>query len=301
MELKALASELWGTNPLSADVTERHYGKGRILCGTRFGGESKEGEDGGNGVGAAKWIWHKEGNPAVAAPMGARYFRRVVQVDSAVPIDSARLLMTADNSFECWINGKAAGSGDDWSRLYESEHHPVAAPGIEPDCREGGQWRGRSEPGGHHRACLRSSITMAAWSRCLRMRPGSPLSRPRATGGRMPGRPAGGAQRWCWGQPAWRLGAISSTPAPGLTFTRTSSCWGKYWISAVWRRTSRARPAELRQSLRFIHKHMDDAEVYFVANKTPEARQGCLLVPGPRPAARAVAPADGRNRAPGGI
>ena len=62
---------------------------------------------------------HKEGNPAVAAPVGARYFRRVVEVDPAAAIDSARLVMTVDNSFECWINGQAAGSGDDFTRLYE--------------------------------------------------------------------------------------------------------------------------------------------------------------------------------------
>ena len=32
-------------------------------------------------LGAAKWIWFKEGNPAVAAPPGKRYFRRVLSLE----------------------------------------------------------------------------------------------------------------------------------------------------------------------------------------------------------------------------
>ena len=31
----------------------------------------------------AKWIWHNEGNPAAARPVGTRYFRRTVVLDAA--------------------------------------------------------------------------------------------------------------------------------------------------------------------------------------------------------------------------
>ena len=127
--LKALADELWGTSEITADVTELRYGKGRILCGTRFGAERTPAGETASRVSSANWIWHKEGNPAVAAPVGARYFRRVVQVDPSSSIDSARLLMTVDNSFECWVNGKAAGSGDDFTRLYDRNITKLLHPG----------------------------------------------------------------------------------------------------------------------------------------------------------------------------
>ncbi len=33
-------------------------------------------EEAANLIEQGKWIWHKEGNPAVSAPVGTRYFRR---------------------------------------------------------------------------------------------------------------------------------------------------------------------------------------------------------------------------------
>jgi hypothetical protein len=68
--------------------------------------------------GSAQWIWHKEGNPAVSAPPGTRYFRRVVTLDAGSGIASARLLMTADNAFKCYVNGRRVGTGDDWQHPY---------------------------------------------------------------------------------------------------------------------------------------------------------------------------------------
>ena len=40
---------------------------------------------------SALWIWYREGNPAVDAPPGKRYFRKIVNVDARSPIESARL------------------------------------------------------------------------------------------------------------------------------------------------------------------------------------------------------------------
>jgi hypothetical protein len=62
----------------------------------------------------AKWIWHTEGNPAVSAPVGKRYFRRSFTLEGKEDIDSARVFMTADNSFELWVNGRKAGHGDNF-------------------------------------------------------------------------------------------------------------------------------------------------------------------------------------------
>src|ERR1043166_3455565 len=67
----------------------------------------------------SKWIWHPEGNPAVAAPVGKRYFRRSFNLETNHSIASARMAMTVDNSFELWINGQRAGSGADFNQVFK--------------------------------------------------------------------------------------------------------------------------------------------------------------------------------------
>ncbi len=66
----------------------------------------------------AKWIWHNEGNPAAAAPVGERFFRRQFDLPANGKIGSAEIILTADNSFEVWVNGEAVGSGGDFKQSF---------------------------------------------------------------------------------------------------------------------------------------------------------------------------------------
>ena len=77
----------------------------------------------------AQWIWHNEGAPAASAPVGVRYFRRTVELDPARPIASARVALTADNTCEAFVNGRAAGGGDNFHRVYEAEVTDLLRPG----------------------------------------------------------------------------------------------------------------------------------------------------------------------------
>ncbi|MGO8697161.1 MAG: glycosyl hydrolase [Limisphaerales bacterium] len=119
-ELTSLADELWGTNEITEEVAERSYGKGRVLCGTLFDQARALNRHRPSELGTAKWIWFNEGNPAIAAPVGPRYFRKQVKIEGGA-MKSAQLIMTADNSFQCWINGQPAGQGDDFNRLYHAD------------------------------------------------------------------------------------------------------------------------------------------------------------------------------------
>lgn len=130
-EVRALAGELWGIGEAPAAITERPFGRGRIF----WGGELRRKPDlprmeASNPLGSAKWIWSREGNPAAAAPPGRRCFRRIVTVDAASPVASARLTMTADNSFECWVNGRRAGAGDQFNRTYTMDVARLLVPGA---------------------------------------------------------------------------------------------------------------------------------------------------------------------------
>jgi hypothetical protein len=283
-ELKTLADELWGTQEISVEVKELRFGKGRILCGTRFGVDNKRDEEAGSSVGSANWIWHKEGNPAVAAPVGARYFRRVVEVDGASSMESARWVMTADNSFQCWVNGKAAGSGDDFTRLYEFNITKLLRPGsnlITVKAVNGGDV---PNPAGmiglitikYHDGRRVTVPTDAAWASAVDAK-GDWRSEPSQSTGWGAAMVLGPMGMAPWGQIENKASDTDLYPDLELL--------GQLLDERGVAPDFACAPADLRQSLRFIHKSMDGAEVYFVANKTPEARQGtCLFrVQGKRP------------------
>ena len=62
----------------------------------------------------AQWIWTPEGNPAQQAPVGVRQFQHSVIVPADRKLVRASCLMTADNRFELFVNGKSAGSGNNF-------------------------------------------------------------------------------------------------------------------------------------------------------------------------------------------
>jgi alpha-L-rhamnosidase len=63
--------------------------------------------------GDCSWIWYpeKDANPREKAPAGPRYFRKVVELPADEAIKRARFLITADDSFELFCNGRPAGRG----------------------------------------------------------------------------------------------------------------------------------------------------------------------------------------------
>lgn len=80
------------------------------------------------------WVWYPEqANPAVAAPPGTRYFRKVVEVPADRPLRSATMIVAADNDFLLTINGRKAGASGggagDWTRPAELDVAPLLRPG----------------------------------------------------------------------------------------------------------------------------------------------------------------------------
>src|SRR6185369_5675003 len=133
-EVADLARELWGVDEPS-ELTGRSFGKGRVFWGGDFKRLRRSPNDE-NPLGSAKWIWHKEGNPAASAPPGKRFFRRAVVLDPGKQVGSATFLLTADNSFDCRVNGKLAGSGNDFNRTYELNVKEWLVPGTNWVCVE---------------------------------------------------------------------------------------------------------------------------------------------------------------------
>ena len=69
----------------------------------------------------ARWIWYPEGNPAASAPVGTRYFLREFKIDEQKKIESARVFMTADNSFRLKVNDRYVLEGDNFHETYQAD------------------------------------------------------------------------------------------------------------------------------------------------------------------------------------
>lgn len=56
----------------------------------------------------ADWIWFPEGNPAVSAPVGSCWFRRVFNITAGETVTQAVATMVGDNLFTLYVNGQVA-------------------------------------------------------------------------------------------------------------------------------------------------------------------------------------------------
>lgn len=65
-----------------------------------------------------QWIWYPEGQPAQSAPVGTRYFRRIITISGNIQLQKATVAMTADNAFVLRINGHQALQGDNFNHIY---------------------------------------------------------------------------------------------------------------------------------------------------------------------------------------
>lgn len=116
-EVQRLAKTIWGSLSPPLRLSERKFGKGRILWGGHF--SLPKDMELYPLVEIAQWIWYPEGDPLQAVPQEiTRYFRKEFEVRNDSPVTSASLIITADNDFKCFLNGQAIGEGKEWEKLY---------------------------------------------------------------------------------------------------------------------------------------------------------------------------------------
>jgi alpha-L-rhamnosidase len=66
----------------------------------------------------AKWIWYPEGEPAVSAPVGVRYFRKVFEIAEGQKVKSAVCLLTADNRYKLFMNERRTRDGENFKQAF---------------------------------------------------------------------------------------------------------------------------------------------------------------------------------------
>ncbi|PYJ02802.1 MAG: alpha-L-rhamnosidase [Verrucomicrobia bacterium] len=75
------------------------------------------------------WIWFPEGDPRRDAPAEPRFFRRGFELPPGAVIKRAHLVISVDDKFTVWLNGKKVGSGADWRTPKRFEVSALLKPG----------------------------------------------------------------------------------------------------------------------------------------------------------------------------
>lgn len=130
VEVAALVSEIWGDPLAPTGPGGRPLGKGRVIWPAELHRSSDPPYDPPSALSRSRWIWTNEPYRGLAMPAGARHFRRVFEIDAASAIQSARLVITADNTFECQINGQPVCHGHSFRFGYPAEVTGQLKPGT---------------------------------------------------------------------------------------------------------------------------------------------------------------------------
>jgi hypothetical protein len=294
-EVKKLVAELWGevAVPALADrtpepaagetpYTERRFGKGRVLWGGEFRPHEISSSDQPDPLRGARWIWRKEGNPARSAPPGKRYFRKVLNVDGA--LQAARLTMTADNSFECWVNGKRAGAGDTFNRSYTMDVASSLKPGANLIAVAAVNATDSPNPAGligklaitYRDGQLQEIATDGTWESATAAK-GNWTTDAATADGWAAAMELGPLGIEPWGDIEQAL--ASSDPTPDVNIL--CRLLAKRGVPPDFNAQTKTSP----QSLRYTHKRVGDTDFYFVANKNPQPEEAvcAFRVTGKRP------------------
>ena len=269
-EVQSLARELWGTGEAPAEVTERAFGKGRLIWGGEIRPRAKAAPKEQNQLAKAKWIWTPEGNPAAAAPVGKRFFRRVFTIDGGSQIASAQVLMTADNAFECWVNGRRVGAGENFKQSYPMNVAAALKPGTNVLAVAAVNGADNPNPAG-----LIGVLTIKFADGRVQQVPTGPdwlaattaegkwESEMMATNGWTAAMELGPLGMEPWG--AVESDVAGSDPIPDITIL--CRLLEKMGVSPDFSYDAKSAP----EGLRYIHKRIGETEFYFVASKNPEA------------------------------
>jgi len=278
-EVQALARELWGQGEPPSELTSHRFGRGRIFWGGPFKPKPRSAAELPNPLTAAKWIWFNEGNPTASAPAARRFFQRTVEVDAA-PLAAASLVMTADNSFECTVNGQAVGSGDNWAKPYEMDLKPWLRPGKNLVAVTAVNTTASPSPAGLIGAVRlvyddERTVLVPTDSRWQASDKQPVQGSPDASWA--PALELGPLGMGPWGDGPAGAGSVDTIPDLNLLCRLLAQQGVPPDFEAGTRHAD--------QGLRFVHRTLGDTEVYLVANKNPHPEEALasFRVTGRRP------------------
>jgi hypothetical protein len=271
-KVRRLAAQLWGPGAPPAQLTERRVGKGRIFWSSAFQKKPELVRAPADKLDSARWIWYPEGNPTEAAPLGKRFFRRTFDVHAGGTVQSASLVMTADNTFVCWVNGQKAQAGSDAGREFETDPTRLLKPGaniLAVEAENGTNW---PSPAGligaltiRYRGGRVSTITTdKTWQAAQTIKDGW-VSEAAPGEGWTSAKELGPFGISPWGAIGPSLFDMEIYVRPELV----ASVMEKLGVPPDFSFRTESGAA----SLRYIHRTADGADIYFVANKLPQSER----------------------------
>ena len=244
-QVTARATALWGGQTPPAALTERQVGKGRIFWGGALSGLPAR-----RPIGDARWIWYPEGNPAQTYPVGKVRFRREFSMTAKQRPVLASLEITADNSFAVTVNGTPVGTGDNFHEIGKFDLQALLRDGKNEMVIE-------AENGG-------DAPNPAGLIAALQLRFADGSEQCLATDGEWQAAKADAAE---W-RPAKILGPAAMAPW-SLSLNPVSGLYPDYELTAGILAGSGLQPDFVAPAtLRYTHRHLDDREIYFVANRS---------------------------------
>lgn len=261
-QVQQLVEETWPEISLPGAIAERPLGSGRVIG---VGTTSRPAEASSLSLEGASWIWRADGQPAVSAQPGDCYFRRLIELPTDRTIQSAQMLMTADNSFELFVNGQAAGTGATFRAAFLLNIKPWLKPGKNVLAVIAGNGAMDPNPAGligrlqiqFSDGSEFSLITDDQWQSTLATEDGWKTSFDASD----PWRPSlvlGPAGMSPWG-------AVQiPEPQPEVYFDASA-------ITCVFQHLGVPLDFESNVPLRYIHRRTEQADVYFVANRRDES------------------------------
>jgi hypothetical protein len=263
-EVKELARELWGGFgvPASAGAASeppkggtpnpgRSFGRGRVIWPREFQPKPDAAYDSVSTFGSAKWIWFPEGRPERSAPPGKRFFRRTVNVDG--DIASARLVMTADNTFEACVNGQKVGKGQNFHQGCSMNIGSQLKPGANLITVEAVNTLDTANPAGlvgaldikYRDGRTQTVRTDATWE-----------ASKSADGGWCAAKELGPLGMAPWGDVQESPEAVDAIPDIAIP----SRVLAEMGVPPDFKATA---------TIRYIHKRIGETDIYFVANPEP--------------------------------
>jgi hypothetical protein len=257
-ELKELADALWGEDRSATGFVERACGKGRVFWKGSATTTEQLPHDARRLLAQALWIWHKEGNPVVGVPPGMRYFRRTFTIEPGRSVESARLTMTADNTFVATLNGQPAGSGYDHTRVHIMDVTQLLKPGLNLLAVAAGNGGDKPNPAGligslHVRFTDGGQlqvITDRHWESTTEARHDWAWAADSSEG---------------WGA-AMELGPFGMAPWTASEAPPANAYPASSVIYEALRRRHVPPDFTTNRMLHYIHRRAGDADIYFVAN-----------------------------------
>ncbi len=221
--------------------------------------------DGRNPLEAAKWIWRSEGNPAVSAPVGKRFFRRTLTLAQNAPLESARVYMTADNSFQLWVNGRHAGSGDNFHAAVSLDIVRMLKPGTNVLAVAAENGGATPNPAG----LLGMVVITYADGRVLTVPTDHEWQSAQAAKGKWTTDTSLGT-KWA---AAMELGPMGMAPWGAIEepVSQPEDFCDFGIVASILRKVGVAPDFESDGPIRYCHRHAADAEFYFVANREERA------------------------------